>query len=81
MDDVLCDRVGGRSLGTKDAYQRYGGQMACLDLVILVDEIEQIELLTLVLMSPLTRWSGRFDVSSATVLTIPLDLLPLSGID
>ena len=53
MDDVLCDGVGRGSLGTEDAHQRYGGQVARLDLVILVDEVQQIQLLALVLMQTL----------------------------
>ena len=50
MDNVFCNRVGGRSLCAEDAHQRHGGQMTCLDLVILMDEVEQVQLLTLVLM-------------------------------
>ena len=53
MDDVLGNGVGRSSLGTKDAHQRHGRQVPCLDLVILMDEVEQVQLLALVLMQAL----------------------------
>ena len=53
VDDILCDDICRSGLGTKDADQRGGGQVASLNLVILVDEVEQVQLLTLVLMQAL----------------------------
>ncbi len=53
MDDVLGDDVGRCRLGTKDADQRHSGQVPCLDFIILVDEVEQVQLLALVLMQAL----------------------------
>ena len=53
VDDVLGDDVRRGGLGAEDADQRSGRGVAGLDLVILVDEVEQVQLLTLVLMQAL----------------------------
>ena len=53
MDDVLRDDVGRRRLRAEDADERGRRQMPCLDLVVLVDEVEQVQLLPLVLVETL----------------------------
>ena len=53
MDDVLGNGVGRSSLGTKDTHQWHGRQVPCLDLIILMDEVQQVQLLTLILVQPL----------------------------
>ena len=53
MDDVLGNGIGRSGFGTEDAHQRHRGQVACLDLVILMDEVEQVQLLTLVFVQAL----------------------------
>jgi len=50
VDDVLGNGIGRSGFGTEDAHQRDSRQVPGLDLVVLVDEVQQIQLLTLVLM-------------------------------
>ena len=53
MDDVLGNGIGRSGFGTEDAHQRDSRQVPGLDLVVLVDEVQQIQLLTLILMQAL----------------------------
>jgi len=53
MDNVLCDGVGRSGFRTEDAYQWNGRLMTGFDLMILMDEVQQIQLLTFVFMQTL----------------------------
>ena len=46
MDNVLCDGVGRSGFRTEDAYQWNGRLMTGFDFMILMDEVQQIQLLT-----------------------------------
>ena len=53
MDNVLCDGVGRSGFRTEDAYQWNGRLMTGFDFMILMDEVQQIQLLTFVFMQTL----------------------------
>ena len=50
MNDILGDDIRRCRLCAEDADQRYGRQMPRLDFIILMDKVEQVQLLTLILM-------------------------------
>lgn len=53
VNDILCNNVSRSCLCAENACDRCGRLLACLDLKILVDDIESVQLLTLVFVESL----------------------------
>ena len=69
MDDPLGHHIGGGRLGAEQNGDRLLGELAGLDLQILMDDIQGVHLLALVLVEPL-------DLNVKDGLRVDLDVLP-----